>query len=80
MSVTFLCCMQHKNTAGATVRCRSELSQRNITPHVIRHSCACHLLRAGVDLDTIRLWLGHVSLDTTNIYVAIDLDIKFDTM
>ena len=57
-----------------------ELSQRNITPHVMRHSCACHLLRAGVDLNTIRSWLGHVSLDTTNIYVAIDLDMKVDAM
>ena len=53
-----------------------ELSQRNITPHVIRHSCAGHLLRAGVDLNTNQSWLSHRSLDTTNIYVAIDLNMK----
>jgi hypothetical protein len=34
------------------------------------------LLRAGVDINTIRAWLGHVSLDTTNIYAEIDLEMK----
>jgi site-specific recombinase XerD len=47
-----------------------------IGPHVIRHSTASHLLRAGVDINTIRGWLGHVSLDTTNIYAEIDLETK----
>ena len=42
------------------------LAGRKITPHVVRHSTACSLLRAGVDLNTIRAWLGHVSLNTTN--------------
>ena len=41
-----------------------------------RHSSASHLLRAGVDLNTIRAWLGHVSINTTNIYAEIDLDTK----
>lgn len=41
-----------------------------------RHTTACHLLRAGVDINTIRAWLGHVSLDTTNIYAEIDLEMK----
>ncbi len=41
-----------------------------------RHSTACHLLQAGVDINTIRGWLGHVSLTTTNIYVEIDLATK----
>ena len=35
-----------------------------------------HLLRAGVDINTIRAWLGHVSIDTTNIYVEVDLERK----
>ena len=52
------------------------LEGRKITPHVVRHTSACHLLRAGVDLNTIRAWLGHVSLDTTNIYAEIDFDTK----
>ena len=41
-----------------------------------RHTTATHLLRAGVDINTIRAWLGHVSLDTTNIYAEIDLEMK----
>lgn len=56
------------------------LSERAITPHVIRHTTACHLLQAGVDLNTIRAWLGHVSLDTTNIYAEIDLEMKAKAM
>ena len=52
------------------------LAGRTITPHVIRHTSASHLLQAGVDLNTIRAWLGHASLDTTNIYAEIDLEMK----
>ena len=40
---------------------------------LIRHTTATHLLRAGVDVNTIRAWLGHVSIDTTNIYAKVDL-------
>lgn len=56
------------------------LAARAITPHVIRHTSACHLLQAGVDLNTIRAWLGHVSLETTNIYVEIDIEMKAKAM
>ena len=56
------------------------LNGRKITPHVIRHTSACHLLQAGVDLNTIRAWLGHASLDTTNIYAEIDLEMKAKAM
>lgn len=56
------------------------LAARAITPHVIRHTSACHLLQAGVDLNTIRAWLGHVSLETTNIYAEIDLEMKVKAM
>lgn len=56
------------------------LAGRRITPHSIRHACACHLLQAGVDLNTIRAWLGHASLDTTNVYAEIDIGIKARAM
>ena len=56
------------------------LDGRRITPHLIRHTSACHLLQAGVDLNTIRAWLGHVSLDTTNIYAEIDIEMKARAM
>jgi site-specific recombinase XerD len=53
-----------------------DLADRTITPHVIRHTTACHLVLAGVDINTIRAWLGHVSISTTNIYAEIDLTLK----
>ena len=52
------------------------LKEKQISPHTIRHTCAVHLLRAGVDINTIRAWLGHVSLDTTNIYAEVDIEMK----
>ena len=52
------------------------LATKRISPHTIRHTTATHLLRAGVDINTVRAWLGHVSLDTTNIYAEIDLETK----
>ena len=57
-----------------------ELEGRNVTPHQIRHASACHLLKSEVDLNTIRAWLGHVSLETTNIYAEIDLEMKARAM
>ncbi len=52
------------------------LGTKRVSPHVIRHTTAIHLLRAGVDINTIRAWLGHVSLNTTNIYMETDLETK----
>ena len=44
---------------------------RHVSPHVFRHTAAVHLLEAGVDVNVIRSWLGHVHLDTTNRYAEI---------
>jgi site-specific recombinase XerD len=52
------------------------MHEKHISPHTMRHTTAVHLLRAGVDINTIRAWLGHVSLDTTHIYAEVDLDMK----
>ena len=49
---------------------------KRVSPHMVRHTTATHLLRAGVDINTIRAWLGHVSLNTTNIYAEVDLEMK----
>lgn len=50
--------------------------RRNVTPHCWRHSTAVHLLEAGVEVNTIRAWLGHASLETTNRYAEITLRTK----
>jgi integrase/recombinase XerD len=52
------------------------LAAKRITPHVIRHSTALHLLQASVDIATIALWLGHESIETTHLYLETDLSLK----
>jgi len=56
--------------------CMPSLARKRVSPHTIRHTTATHLLRAGVDINTIRAWLGHVSLNTTNVYAEVDLEMK----
>ena len=53
-----------------------EIKKKKVSPHTIRHTTATHLLQAGVDINTIRAWLGHVSINTTNIYAEVDLEMK----
>jgi site-specific recombinase XerD len=52
------------------------IKKKRVSPHTIRHTTATHLLQAGVDINTIRAWLGHVSINTTNIYAEVNLDMK----
>jgi site-specific recombinase XerD len=52
------------------------LAAKQVSPHTMRHTTATHLLRSGVDINTIRAWLGHVSLLTTNVYAEVDLEMK----
>jgi integrase/recombinase XerD len=56
------------------------LLRRPVSPHTIRHTTATHLLRSGVDINTIRAWLGHVSIDTTNIYAEVDMQRKAEVL
>ncbi len=49
---------------------------RAVTPHVIRHTTAMHLLQSGVDITVIALWLGHEDTATTHMYVEADLTMK----
>lgn len=64
---------RHAKQASARL---PSLAKKRVSPHTIRHTTATHLLRAGVDINTIRAWLGHVSIDTTNIYAEVDLEMK----
>ena len=52
------------------------LAKKRVTPHVLRHAAAMELLQAGVDRAMIAIWLGHESLDSTQIYLDADLQLK----
>jgi len=64
-----------KHVAVACQRCPS-LSDKRITPHTLRHTAAMQLLQRGVDRTVIALWLGHESIETTQIYLHADLRLK----
>jgi integrase/recombinase XerD len=71
-------CVQYlatKNAVVARKKCPSLLRKR-VSPHVLRHSAAMELLQAGVDRALIALWLGHESVETTQIYLDADLALK----
>ena len=50
------------------------------SPHTIRHTTATHLVEAGVDINTVRAWMGHSSIETTNVYVEISMEAKVKAM
>jgi len=58
----------------------ASLKGRNITPHSLRHSAAMELLHSGVDRSVIALWLGHESMETTQIYLHADMQLKIQAM
>jgi integrase/recombinase XerD len=60
----------------AAAKLHPELATRRVSPHLLRHSIAMHLLQAGVDITVIALWLGHESPATTHMYVEADLAMK----
>jgi integrase/recombinase XerD len=65
-----------ERTVARAAKTVPSLKNKRVSPHTIRHTTAVHLLRAGVDINTIRAWLGHVSLETTNRYAEVDLEMK----
>ena len=64
-----------KYVATARKICPS-LDSKRVTPHVLRHTAAMELLQAGVDRAVIALWLGHESVETTQVYLDADLAMK----
>jgi len=62
--------------AESAKRSCPSLGGKQITPHVLRHTCAMQLLQAGVDTSVIALWLGHEGVETTQIYLHADLSLK----
>ncbi len=64
-----------KHAMTAQQSCPS-LSRKKVTPHVLRHTAAMDLLQHGVDRSVIALWLGHESVETTQMYLHADLRLK----
>ena len=64
-----------KHVASARKQCAS-LAGKRVTPHVLRHTAAMELMHAGVECSMIALWLGHASLDTTQVYLDANLALK----
>lgn len=64
-----------KHVSTATAQCPS-LRTKRVSPHVLRHSAAMDLLHHGVDRSVIALWLGHESVETTEIYIHADMKLK----
>ena len=64
-----------KYVATAQQMC-SSLIKKRVSPHVLRHTAAMELLQAGVDRSVIALWLGHESVETTQIYLDANLVLK----
>jgi integrase/recombinase XerD len=68
-----------KHVAVATRHCPT-LAAKNVTPHTLRHTCAMNLLHAGIDPNSIALWLGHASPRSTQPYLHADLQLKEQTL
>ena len=64
---------RHIETASRTL---PSLRGKRVTPHVLRHSAAMQLLHGGVDRTVIALWLGHESVETTQMYIHADMKMK----
>jgi integrase/recombinase XerD len=68
-----------KHVHAAEKRCPS-LAQKRISPHVLRHTCALTVLQATNDLRKVSLWLGHSSIQTTEIYTRADPSVKLEVL
>ncbi len=64
-----------KYAAAAQHPCPS-IKTKTVSPHTIRHTTAMHLLRSGNDVNMVSYWLGHADINTTHIYLEIDMEMK----
>lgn len=68
---------KHVDTAGQK---QPSITKKRVTPHVLRHTCAMHILQATGDIRKVSLWLGHASIQSTEIYLRADPTEKLDAL
>jgi site-specific recombinase XerD len=66
--------------AAAAAKAHPSIAEKRVTPHVLRHSCAMHTLQATRDIRQVSLWLGHASLQSTEIYLRADPTEKLEAL
>ncbi|MGO7564780.1 tyrosine-type recombinase/integrase [Rhizobium johnstonii] len=66
--------------AAAAASIATTLATKSISPHVLRHSCAMHMLHATRDIRKVALWLGHATLQSTEIYLRADPTEKLEML
>ncbi len=71
--------MLHKYVRRAATNCPS-LTEKHVTPHVLRHTCAMVILQATKDLRNVSLWLGHADMQTTEVYLRADPTEKIEAL
>jgi integrase/recombinase XerD len=69
----------HRHIELAAKSCPTLIGKR-VTPHVLRHTAAMQLLQNGVDRTVVALWLGHESVESTQMYVHADIELKEKAM
>ncbi len=69
-----------KKYTDKAIKEQPSLKQKKVSPHTLRHTTAMHLLQAGNELNMVRLWLGHANLNTTHMYVEINMKMKKDIL
>ena len=68
-----------KHITAAAIK-QPSITKKNVTPHVLRHTCAMHTLQATGDMRKVSLWLGHASLQSTEVYLRADPTEKLEAL
>ena len=66
--------------AASAARAVPSMAAKTVTPHALRHACALHTLEATGDIRQVALWLGHASLQSTEMYLRVDPANKLDIL
>ena len=65
---------------AVAAKAQPSIAKKRVTPHVLRHTCAMHTLLATRDVRKVSLWLGHASLQSTEVYLRADPTEKLEAL